>query len=75
MRLASLASCACVDLKNPALRAGQDELVKATRDDKYWWFIYILILKLIVNLIFLVGQSKEFNWGSECSNAGRLGLH
>ena len=63
MRLASLALCACVDLKNPALRAGQDELVKATRDDKYWWFIYILILKLIVNLIFLVGQSKEFNWG------------
>lgn len=40
-----------------------DELIKATKPEKYWWFIFILLLKLLVNLIFLVGQAVEYNWG------------
>ena len=40
-----------------------DELVKATRPKKFGWFIYILVLKLAVNVIFLVGQTVAFNWG------------
>ena len=42
--------------------AGWDELVKATKPDKYWWFIFILLLKLLVNVIFLIGQTFEYNW-------------
>ena len=40
-----------------------DELVKATRPSKFGWFIYVLVLKLLVNIIFIVGQTVEFNWG------------
>jgi CRP-like cAMP-binding protein len=40
-----------------------DELVKATKPEKYWWFIFILLLKLLVNVLFLIGQALEYNWG------------
>jgi hypothetical protein len=40
-----------------------DELFKATRPEKYYWFIFILLLKMMVNLIFLLGQAIEYNWG------------
>ena len=39
-----------------------DSLMMATRDEKYWWFIAILMLKLLVNGIFLVGKAMEYNW-------------
>lgn len=38
-----------------------DELVKATKPEKYWWFTFILLLKLLVNVIFLLGQALEYN--------------
>ena len=39
-----------------------DSLTMATRAEKYWWFIAILMLKLLVNGIFLVGKAMEYNW-------------
>ena len=41
----------------------EHELVKATRKTRYYWTFVIILLKTVVNIIFLVGQSKEYNWG------------
>jgi hypothetical protein len=41
-----------------------DELLKAHRPSTYYWFIVILGLKLVVNIIFLLGQAYQYNWGA-----------
>ena len=29
----------------------------------YWWFAYTMLLKLVINVIFLLGKSRDFRWG------------
>eukprot|EP01045_Picozoa_sp_COSAG04_P005005 COSAG04_NODE_226_length_19492_cov_9.475790_2_plen_1389_part_00 len=44
-----------------------DEMVRATQDDKFFWFIFTLLLKLAVNTIFLLGDvlgPGSFDYGT-----------
>ena len=41
-----------------------DALYRTTRDEAYFWFAFTMVLKLLVNLIFLAGQIfTDFEWG------------
>ena len=40
-----------------------DELLRAHKPSTIAWFIFMVVLKLVVNLIFLLGKSYRFNWG------------
>eukprot|EP01048_Picozoa_sp_COSAG05_P007144 COSAG05_NODE_496_length_9256_cov_9.286557_6_plen_694_part_00 len=39
-----------------------DELVKATRPKRYWWFAFIMALKLVVNLIYVFRTVLDYDW-------------
>jgi hypothetical protein len=40
-----------------------DELTRVQTSQAYWWFVFIMFLKLLVNFIFIAGDSLSFNWG------------
>ena len=40
-----------------------DELTKCQTPQAYWWFVFIMLVKLIVNAIALAGDSLNINWG------------
>ena len=39
-----------------------DELTKATKPERYWWFCFILQLKLLINVLYLLGQVEMIDW-------------
>jgi hypothetical protein len=39
-----------------------DELVKSTKPECYWWFAFIIILKLAVNMIYVLGTVFHYDW-------------
>jgi hypothetical protein len=40
-----------------------DILFKTVQPTCYWWFAYTMLLKLVINVIFLLGKTRDFRWG------------